>query len=298
MIKRWLKNFFGFSRSQINAFLVLLPLMAIIIFSEPLYHWWKVRYSIHQPLQYVKLDSTIVDWEQQKPVASKVSHPKNPGKLFYFDPNTISGKTFLSLGFTDRITQRIVHYREKGGKFRIKSDLLKMYGMDTAFYKKLFPYIQLPEAIAKEHFTENKVTTEPKKALSKFDLNMADTAQLKKIFGIGEKRSLRIVAFREKLGGFVNMEQLFEVYTLDSAVVEKLKQASFIQEEFHPQKININTASEQELSTHPYLRKSVAKAIVAYRFQHGKITDVDDLGKIQTLDARTIQKITPYLNFE
>ncbi|HEY9005722.1 MAG TPA: helix-hairpin-helix domain-containing protein [Ohtaekwangia sp.] len=301
MIHRWLKKFFGFSRSQVNACIVLLPLMAIIIFSEPLYHQWTVRYGIHVPPEQQKLDSMITEWRHEPTENSSAVIPaKRATSLFPFDPNIIGEDKFMLLGFHEKIARRIIHYRDKGGRFRIKSDLMKMYGMDSSFYKRIFSYIQLPDAVSKQPYVaENKTPErEPGKALLKFDLNMADTAQLKKIYGIGEKRALRIVAYREKLGGFVTMEQLYEVYTLDSTVVEKLAKASFIEQTFNPQKININNASEQELATHPYLRKFVAKAIVAYRFQHGKIKDVEDLGKIQTLDPKTIQKIKPYFNFD
>src|SRR5690349_15856737 len=142
-----------------------------------------------------------------------------------------------------------------------------MYGMDTTFYHQLYPYISLPDKPAQKLLAESKPAMpfdKARKEIVKFDINVADTAQLKKIYGIGEKRALRIVAYRDKLGGFVNMDQLAEVYTLDSVVIEKLSQASFVGDKFIPQKIHINTANDRELAAHPYLVKSVAKAIVAY----------------------------------
>jgi competence ComEA-like helix-hairpin-helix protein len=301
-IKRWLKNFFGFSRSQVNAFMILLPLMAVLIFSEPAYRWYISHYGTYQPPEARSLDSLITQWEQAtRDSVKKTSSLRKRTSFFQFDPNHVSQQQFVALGFTEKISKRIINYRTKGGRFKVKSDLLKMYGMDTAFYQQLYPYILLPDKHVKKLEPEHAPATSfarARKEILKFDINMADTSQLKKIYGIGEKRALRIIAYRDKLGGFVTMDQLAEVYTLDSVVIEKLSQASFVDDKFIPQKIHINTASDRELAAHPYLVKSVAKAIVAYRFQHGKISSVEDLRKIQAFDAKTIQKITPYLDFE
>lgn len=301
VIKRWLKNFFGFSRSQVNAFMILLPLMAALIFSQPAYRWYISHYGTHHPPEAHSLDSLIAQWEQATRDSVKTSSSRKTQSFFQFDPNRISQQQFQALGFTEKISKRIINYRAKGGRFKVKSDLLKMYGMDTTFYHQLYPYILLPDKNVQKLLAENKPAmpfARTRKEILKFDINMADTAQLKKIYGIGEKRALRIVAYRDKLGGFVSMDQLAEVYTLDSVVIEKLSQATFVGDKFIPQKIHINTASDRELAAHPYLVKSVAKAIVAYRFQHGKINSVEDLRKIQAFDAKTIQKITPYLDFE
>ena len=193
---------------------------------------------------------------------------------------------------------RITRYREKGGKFRTKSDLLKIYGVDSAFYQRIYPFISLPEHVAVNKKGAKKY--EPRKILvvekaaEKFDLNNADTSQLKKIYGIGDKLSMRILKYRDALGGFVDMDQLKEVYGLDSLVIGRLIENSTIQNEFQPKKININTASEKQLSTHPYLKK-MAKSIVSYRFQHGNFTAVEDIRNVGSIDEKSIQRIIPYL---
>ena len=118
---------------------------------------------------------------------------------------------------------------------------------------------------------------------------------MKRIYGIGEKLSVRIIRYRDALGGFVSMDQVHEIYALDSAVVHRLAIGSFIDSGFRPRKLNLNTAGEPELAAHPYLRKTVARSIVAYRFQHGEFKSLDDLRNIHTLESETIKKIVPYL---
>jgi DNA uptake protein ComE-like DNA-binding protein len=300
MIRRWIRNFFGFSRSQINAFIILLPLMIVIVFSEPVYRWFIVHRAIEE--DHRELDSLAARWERgliHSAPAKNGTATVAKNEKFSFDPNTLSQQKFEALGFTPKLALRIVHYRQKGGKFKIKSDLLKMYGMDSTFYETLIPFINLPGKKAETpHAAKSFKDNIEQKKFARFDLNQADTAQLRTIFGIGEKRSLRIIAYREKLGGFISQDQIGEIYTLDTAVVKALTRASFIGENFVPRKLLINSATEFELAAHPYLSKTAARQIVAYRFQHGKFQSTDDLRKIQTLDPKIIEKIASYLSFE
>ena len=267
--------------------------MVVLIFSEPAYRYWFVR----QPHEFTKekdeLDSLIKTWkwEEQDSAVDKIS----ARRLFLFNPNVTSREEFVELGFSNALTNRIINYRMKGGKFLVKKDLMKIYGMDSAVYKKLFLFIDLPEKIENENVVKSFERKE-KSITVKFDLNTADTSQLIKIYGIGPKLSQRIVIYRNKLGGFISLEQLKEVYGLDSAVIHELFKKSFIEEDFKPGLININTATEKELGDHPYIKYKLAKAITAYRFQHGAYRTVDDLKKIALMDDAKFQKIKPYLS--
>jgi competence protein ComEA len=296
-IKRWIRNFFGFSRSQTNAFLVLLPLMIVIIFSEPAWRWWMTNRTEDYSKDRQKLDSLIALWDVKDSIPKEFSEKEIKPPLFSFNPNNASTGDLQALGFSKRVSSGIIRYREKGGVFRIKTDVLKMYGIDTAHYERLYDFIDLPEKRDSKPALESKFKPASKKSVEKFNLNFADTTQLKKIYGIGEKLSLRIVKYRDALGGFIEMNQLSEVYGLDTAVVNRLIKQSFIDNEFNPVKININTITEQELAIHPYISNKEAKAIVAYRFQHGEFGALADIGNILGVDAETIRKIAPYLKF-
>ncbi len=216
-------------------------------------------------------------------------------KLFSFVPNQVTKDKLIELGFPGTLANRIVHYQLKGGKFKARKDLLKIYGMDSALYRKLYPFIELPETTVPKSATIS-IAPKEKPTLVSFDLNNADTAQLIKIYGIGPKLSRRIVAYREKLGGFISFDQLREVYGLDSTVVHELFKRSTIAENFKPQLIDINSATERELGNHPYIKFKLAKAITAYRFQHGPFQSVDALKKIALIDEPTFQKIKTYLS--
>lgn len=301
-IKRWVKEFFELSHSQVNGFIVLVPLLLIILFSEPLWHWYVSTQPDDLTVDVARLDSLVGRWNEKRPGQREpgMEMPSKTG-LFTFDPNRATVEELQTLGFSSNVSIRITRYREKGGKFRVKSDLLKIYGVDSAFYQQLYGYIGLPERISikKQPWSNDGNRSTYKKIIEKtrvvFDLNQADTSKLKSVFGIGEKLSVRIVKYRDALGGFTSMEQLREIFGLDSVVVEGLRKVSFVAPDFTPIQLNINTLDEKKLSIHPYLRKTIARSIVAYRFQHGEFKTLDDLRSIHTLDEKTIEKILPYL---
>lgn len=91
------------------------------------------------------------------------------------------------------------------------------------------------------------------------------------------------------------MDQLREVYGLDTAVVNELNRKAFVASDYQPKKIDLNAATEKELSTHPYIKYSLAKAIAAYRFQHGNFNSVEDLKKIALVDETFYNRIKSYL---
>ncbi len=294
-IRKWVRVFFGFSRAETNGFLILLPLMVVSLLSEPVYVWWK---SLHPPdfsADAKSLDSLMAQLRWDVPDSLDVQPKKVVHiKFTAFDPNRLSAPEFTQLGMSSRLAERLVHYREKGGVFRKKEDLLKIYGMDSVWYEQARTWITIPQ--------KNKLTgsrwPEKKSVREKEDMNTADSLQLLRIYGIGPALSKRIRTYRNKLGGFVSMDQLTEVYGLDSTVVSRLKTKFRIMENFQPQKINLNTCSIGVLTGHPYFHRREAGAILAFVLQHGKMQSLDQLFEIQLLTREWIVKVRPYLTLE
>ncbi len=299
-LKKWIRDIFGFSGNEINGFLILIPLMVILIFSEPLYSTFIAHKARNDDQDGKMLDSLLSLWKTARPDSQ--SQPQQ-FLSFAFDPNTASLDTLLKLGFSETSANRIAAYRAKGGTFRIKSDLLKIYGLDSTLYKQLYGNIFLPslikqrkqETVYRSQFTR-KETFKTKGEKPSFDLNVADTLLLKTVYGIGSKLASRIIKFRNGLGGFIQSEQLKEVYGLDSMVVNRLTKMSFIAAGFTPVKLNINTASEDQLSAHPYIRYKTARAMITYRFQHGDFKEVLDIKKLPVLTQEEAEKILPYIS--
>ena len=128
---------------------------------------------------------------------------------FNFDPNTISKEQWSNLGFKDWQIKTIFNYKEKGGSWKTKADVKKIYGLAEVDYNKLEPYILLPNEIS-------KVETPTKKDYNKkVNINTADAKEFTNLKGINsEKYAEIIVKYRAELGGFVKKEQLKEVWNL------------------------------------------------------------------------------------
>jgi DNA uptake protein ComE-like DNA-binding protein len=297
-VRKWIRDVFGFSGNEINGFMILLPLMVVLICSEPVYHTW-VATEQRVSNDSVKLDSIATQWNALQ--IELIKDGDTPDSLFAFDPNTVQEQDLRKLGFTEISAKRIAAYRRKGGVFRVKADLLRIYGLDSALYNQLYGYIRLPTRLLPARGQE-RVFYSPRSGFrnenevaQKFDLNTADSLLLKSVYGIGSRLAARVIKFRESLGGFVNTDQLFEVYGLDSITVTRLLDVCFIEKNFTPEKININTADEQRLSAHPYVRYKLARLLVSYRFQHGDFREVSDIKKLSAIEPQKVERLLPYL---
>jgi DNA uptake protein ComE-like DNA-binding protein len=136
-----------------------------------------------------------------------------------------------------------------------------------------------------------------KKRIEPFDINSADTSAFIELPGIGSKLAARIVLFREKLGGFYNVQQLREVYGVQDSVYRKIA-PYLICTPGNVKKIDINNAEKETLKVHPYIRWQMANALVAYRDQHGAFHSEKDLLKLENIDGDALKKMIPYISFK
>ena len=130
----------------------------------------------------------------------------------------------------------------------------------------------------------------------KIDLNSCDTNDLLAIPQFGSKRAAKLVEYREKLGGFHNYAQLQEVYVLQNIDTAKLKTYLYIDNQ-KIKKLDINTATYQELVSHPYIDAYLTKLILRHREKSGPVRDLDELRQITRAYPELIEKLKPYLLF-
>ncbi len=118
-----------------------------------------------------------------------------------FDPNIADFNQLIDFGFNSFQAKNLINFRSKAGVFRNKKDLLKIYGIDTVFFKSIENYIQI----------ENFEVTKPenvKSVLVNVELNSADSTKLIQLAGIGSVFAKRILKYRDLLGGFYSTAQL------------------------------------------------------------------------------------------
>lgn len=211
---------------------------------------------------------------------------------FPFDPNELKQEEWLKMGLSEKQTKVILNYRSKGGKFNKKEDFKKMFCISEEEYKILEPFILIPEK--QNNFTQNIKYETKIKPIFIVEINSADTNDLQEVKGIGPAFARRIAKYRDLLGGFINKEQLLEVFGMDTARYNQI-QTSFTINPEAIQKININKASIQDLKKHPYFDYYTAKSIVMYRTKNGDYKSVNDIKKANLIYDDFYNKISPYL---
>ena len=132
---------------------------------------------------------------------------------------------------------------------------------------------------------------------SVLDVNKATALDFQKVYGIGPVYSKRIVKFRAIFGSFVHMDQLQQVYGLDTIVVKALKASFSVQGTPVIRKISVNNASVYELQILPFFTKELAEKIVSERAKNGLFNDFEKISNILGLPEDKIEIIKLYLNF-
>lgn len=130
----------------------------------------------------------------------------------------------------------------------------------------------------------------------RIDINSCDTDQLVTVPQFGSKRAAKLVEYRERLGGFHSFSQLQEVYVLQNIDTTKLKTYLYINKQ-SIKKLNVNTASYQELVSHPYFDAYLTKLILRHREKNGPIRNLDELQQITHAYPELIEKLRPYICF-
>ena len=177
------------------------------------------------------------------PVTSAVRRkvPPRRAESFKFNPNTVSEEELVRLGFTAKQAASIVNYRNKGGRFRRKSDFAKSFVVSDSIYARLEKYIEIPL----------------------IDINKADSAAFDSLPGIGGWFAARMVEYRTRLGGYSFPEQLMEIYHFDEEKYNALKDLIFVGP---GDGYDLWHYGEDSLRIHPYIGSArVARSIVFYR---------------------------------
>lgn len=305
-LKNTVKAYFTFTRRDRTGILVLLFLILFIYFlpyfsspsKEPALQ--PVAAPVQEAMANLKQEqpNNYSQQEEMSPTAYTFERSQNPGftkgALFSFDPNTLSHAGWQKLGLREKTIKTILNYRTKGGRFYRAEDLKKIWGLPSGFYERVAAFIHIEQAEKK--FTDRPAIEKMKPAETVVAINTADTSAFIRLPGIGSKLAQRIVHFREKLGGFYSVEQIGETYGLPDSTFQKIKR--LLQTDANQvRKININTATKEELKNHPYIKWTVANALVEYRNQHGAYAGPEDVKKVALIDEHTLARLLPYLSF-
>lgn len=302
VVMKWFKKFvsawFSLSHSERNGTLVLAVIILLIILG------WVALPQLDRPW---RPERDALDREMRKFIASADSTEVKVGiektEVLPFDPNTASLELLLSAGLKTRTANNLIRFREKGGRIRSAEDMKKLYGITSEEWNAIRDKVLVgtnSQTLGNRRDSFPSENTQLQPGSNKgpewrvVELNSADSLALESLPGIGPVLASRIIRYRERLGGFISLSQLLEVYGMKPEWYEKLVTHLRVDSsQVHPLDLN-RIRSEAELR-HPYLTPWQTQAIWKYLSMGRKVTSSRELIDNKLLRKEEYEKIKPYL---
>ena len=283
-MKTQLPYFSNKQRRGLVAFVVLIVLLQAVILVV------KSRSFTNETADY-KIDTKIqLQIDSLKKLALK-KYDLQP-----FNPNFITDYKGFQLGMTIAEIDKLLKFRSTGKYVNSAAEFQQVTGVSKELLDKISPYFKFPEWTQNKKSNTYVENSEPV-ALKNIDLNKATVEDLVAIKGIGDYYANAVINEREKLGGFVSIHQIDFIKGLRPEAVKILKQNTNVKPAAAIQKININTATKEQLAQIPYVNSHIARQIVVYRSKQENPLKIEDLEKINNFPLDKLKIIRLYLAF-
>jgi len=294
MIFTTIKKYFIFSREQRTGIIVLFSIIIILQLIYFFVDFGQSSKTSPEKEQWLSLQSQIDLMKRQK-------NDYVP-KIYPFNPNFITDYKGYKLGMSVAEIDRLLAFRKENKYVNSPQEFQGVTKVSDSLLNAISPYFKFPDWVKnKKEFSaykkyDSKAFAKKEKVVM-IDINQATQEDLIKIYGIGEAISLRILKFKENLGGFVSMEQMNDIWGLSPEVIENLNAHFTVSATPTVKKIDINNASIKELSLFPYFKYPISKNIVTFRSMNGDLKNTEDLTKIKGLSIDKAKIIALYLDF-
>lgn len=281
-----IQSHFRYNKSQRNGIFLLL----LIIISLQLV-FFLVDFSSQEKNEIPQNEINAFQFEMDSLRLAEVE--KSKPKIYPFNPNYITDFKGYQLGMTIDEIDRLLAFRDKGKFINSVKQFKEVTGVSDSLLNVISPFFKFPKWVSSsKNKVEKKLVSE--KIIVK-DINQVTVEDLKIVNGIGDKLSARIIKYRDRLHGFSYNNQLFEVWGLDTVVVNKALTRFKV---FTPptiKKININTASFKEVLSIVYVDYELTKLIFNYRDEVAEIQSINELKKIDGFPLEKFDRIALYL---
>ncbi|MBN2174764.1 MAG: helix-hairpin-helix domain-containing protein [Bacteroidales bacterium] len=305
-LKQNLKRFLNFNRTERNGIIILLAVLLLVIAFNIFLPFFFPR----EPADFALIEKEIDEFleMQQKAKNSKIKvskkeegfnqdyHDVSDLSPFPFDPNGLSAEDWKALGLAGHQIRVIKNYEAKGGKFRKKEDLEKIYSISAEEYAVLEPYIQIKGTKEDDDFQEYLSGIEP----FPFDPNKM-TRQDWESMGLRETLINTLINYTDKGGRFYSNDDFKNIYGLKpeelallepfiiqepDTIKQKIKSAE-IQSIF----IDLNNADTLDLQQLKGIGPSFARRIVKYRDMLGGFAKKEQLIEVYGMDSTRLAGI-------
>ena len=290
-----MKGYFNFNKKERFGVIILSSIIIVLVLVL------NVGFAVSVPKPHDvdpnQLEYLVLDTKRSHPFNNySEDGSQNQSMLREFNPNTIQLSEWIDLGFSEKQANAILTYRTNYGPFTKKEDLKKIYVINEKKYHELAPYMVFDVVISDDK-TSNQGFNLPKSGTSitktNIKINSATKEDLMALNGIGETFADRILNYRNKLGGFVESEQIEKLYISDDAKSVLKEKAIFDVENIR--KTNINLVNKETLKLIPYSNWGVVAEILRYRDQN-EISNLDFLTD-EFISLENKEKFMHYVEF-
>ena len=288
-----IKSHFVFNRSQRNGILLL-----VFFTSGYLVLNYYVDFS-KESLLDINSKEVIAIQKELDSLRTIEIESKKP-KVFPFNPNFLSDFKGYVLGMSTEEIDRLLAFRKENKWINSVKDFKKVTKVSDSLLNKISPYFKFPDWISNSKPKKNylKKGFKEKTFQQKVDLNITTQEQLEKVNGIGKVNSKNIIDYRNKLGGFSDDIQIYQLYGLDYQVINKVLNEFTVKTPKEIVKMNFNSISASDIATIPGISFDLAKRIWEYRILNEQIESFSQLQNIEGLTKRKLQGIQLYLKIE
>lgn len=288
-----MKSHFTFTKQQRNGIFLLI---GIIIILQCVYFF--IDFS-SEDIQINKDEFSIFQKELDSLRLAKIEESKP--KIFPFNPNYITDYKGATLGMSNEEIDRLLAFREKNKWINSTAQFQEVTKVSDSLLNVISPYFKFPEWITNTKPSRSNYSyyNKPKTFAQKQDLNTATAVQLQQVNGIGEYYSEQIIKFRNKFkGGFIADVQLQDVSGLTPEVIKKITNEFTVKTPRVIKKINLNTASIEELVTIQHIDYDLGFKIIEQRQLRDEYKSLDELAKVKGFPLNKIEIIKLYLFLE
>lgn len=209
-----------------------------------------------------------------------------------FNPNEYKLEDWMKLGLSEKQSAVILKFT-KYGIYSIEK-LERIFVIPPELFALIKDSVYFPNSWEKRNDQYDRSVNKVSLPKSIIKLNTSSQEQLESIKGIGPFFAKQIIRYRERLGGYISIDQLSEVWKMNDSIAERISPYLDI-DPTQLRQLNINQADIEELKNHPYINWNMANSIVKMRAQLGSFTYLEELKKSKLISDETFEKIKPYL---
>jgi len=304
----WIKPFFSLNKSEQRGIIILIIIILLIAIANMLLPYFSKAKTASNLIKYkAEIDSFILN---QQPLIDSVNIEilQNSGNIdkaialqkikpISFNPNKYPAEAWRKMGFTNQQIRNIKNYEAKGGKFKRKEDVKKIYSISDVEYEIIEPFINIPSLYKSK--TGKVISKKPSVKtpnLSIIEINSASSPNLETSLGLTSYLAKRIISYKNILGGYINKKQLKEVYGLNDSIYNTIEKYIEIDTSLI-KRIDMNNIEFKQLLKHPYFDYNTTKSFFKARNKVGSFSSLNQIKLIDGVSDSTVNKAGNYLYF-